>query len=240
MAAGSRYRESASGHLRTGRKLAPGYSLLQRLLQLLDRGAGENGPLVAQQIVRMHFLGQHQLHPIEVARTEQQRAAWLLATLDQQGGPLGIKLVQRRAIGLGLGISELQAIDYGQLAIGQLRGQRGAQGAEQLLAGKGVVIAARLGSVNRAAVAPERGAHRAYTSPSRTLLLPQLLACAGDQLLVLGGGRTLPHRGAIMLHRFPQQRLVDLVSRENLVRQLERAYLPSTEIHYINLCHMQF
>src|ERR1700677_2385295 len=130
MAAGSRYKESASGHLRTGRKLAPGNSLLQRLLQLLDRGAGKNGPLVAQQIVRMNFLGQHQLDPIEVARTEQQSAAWFLATLDQQGGPLGIEFVQRRTIGLGLGVCQLETLNHGQLAMGQLRGPSRAEPAE--------------------------------------------------------------------------------------------------------------
>src|SRR5579859_1552158 len=218
--------------------LAPGNCFLQRLLQLLNRGAGENRALIAEQIVGMHFLGEHQLHAVKVAGTQGKCAARLLATLYQQGGALGIELVEGCPIRLGLGVRHLQAFDHGQLAIGQLGGQRGAQGAEQLLAGEGVIVATRLRSVHRAAVTPDRRTHRANAGAAGTLLLPQLLARTRDQLLVLGGGSTLPHRSPIVLHCFPQQGLVDLFWREDLVRQLQRAYCFSTEIDYINVCHL--
>ena len=39
-----------------------------------------------------------------------------------------------------------------------------------------------------------------------------------------------------MLHRLPQQGLVDL-SREDLVKQLELPDLVSTEVHYVDVCH---
>src|ERR1700722_20224680 len=172
MAAGSRYKESALGHPRTRRKLAPGYSLLQRLLQLLNRGARKNGALVAQQIIRMYFFGLHQLHPVEIARTEHQGPSCFL--VYQKGGPLGIELVEGSAIGFSLRVCQLQALDHGQLAIGQLGSQRGAQGPEQLLARKSVVVTMRLGPVNSAPMAPDRRPHGTYASTAGTLLLPQL------------------------------------------------------------------
>jgi hypothetical protein len=89
-------------------------------------------------------------------------------------------------------------------------------------------------------MAPDRRTYRAYAGAASTLLLPQLLARTRDQLLVLGGGGTLPHRSAIVLHCFPEQGLVDLFRREDFVRQLQRAYCFSTEIDYINVCHIYF
>jgi hypothetical protein len=41
-----------------------------------------------------------------------------------------------------------------------------------------------------------------------------------------------------VLYGFPEQRFVDLVRGKDLIRQLERANRLSTEIHYINLCHI--
>src|ERR1700733_14332621 len=179
--------------------LTPGHGLLQRFLQLLNSGARKDSPLVAQQIVGVHFLGHHQLHPVEIARTESQGPTWLLAGFHQQGRTLGIELVQRRAIGLGLGVCQLQGVDYGQLAVSQLRSQRGTQSAEQLLARESVIVTVRLGSVNGAAMTPDRRPHGTDASAASTLLLPQLLARSRDQLLVLGGGSALAQRSTIVL-----------------------------------------
>ena len=67
---------------------------------------------------------------------------------------------------------------------------------------------------------PQRRTDRADTGAARALLLPQLLARAGDQLLVLGGVRAGALRGAVMLHRFPQQVFVDRA--EDFIGQIER------------------
>jgi hypothetical protein len=40
-----------------------------------------------------------------------------------------------------------------------------------------------------------------------------------------------------VLHRLPQQALVDLVGRVQRVSQLNRAYLLSVQIQYIHVCH---
>jgi hypothetical protein len=49
--------------------------------------------------------------------------------------------------------------------------------------------------------------------------------------------RTLAERGAVVLDRLPQQALVDLIGRKQRVRQLDRAYLLSVQIHNIYVCH---
>src|SRR3954466_7909051 len=89
--------------------------------------------------------------------------------------------------------------------------------------------------MHRAAVAPQRRTHRANTRPARALLLPQLLAGAGDQFAVLGGVRALALRGTVVLDRLPQQSLVDLP--EYRIGQVERAHLLTVQIDYIYLCH---
>ena len=155
--------------------------------QLLDRGLREDGPLIAQQIVRVHFVVEHQFHALQVARAQQQRLRKRLAVFDQQRRARHVQLVERAAIELGLGFLDLQRIHHRQLAVGQLRSQRRAQRAQQLLARESIVVAARLRSVHRAAVAPQGRTHRADTRAARALLLPQLLAGTGNQLAVLGG-----------------------------------------------------
>ena len=68
----------------------------------------------------MHFVVEHQLNTLEVARAQHQRLRERLAVLDQQRGARHIQLVQRLAIELGLAFLQLQRIDHRQLAVGQL------------------------------------------------------------------------------------------------------------------------
>ena len=74
-------------------------------------------------------------------------------------------------------------------------------------------------------MAPQWRTNGADTGAPRALLLPQLLARAGNQLLVLGGVRARALRGAVVLHRLPQQVFVHRA--ENFVGQVERPDLGS-------------
>ena len=90
--------------------------------------------------------------------------------------------------------------------------------------------------MHRAAMPPQRRTDGADAGASRALLLPQLLAGARDQLLVLGGVSAGALRGAVMLHRFPQQVFVDRA--ENFIGEIKRADLLSAQIMNIDSCHM--
>ena len=102
-------------------------TLFTRTPQLLDRGLGEDCALVAQQIVGMHFVVEHQFDTLEIARTQHQSLRQRLAVLDNQRRTCDVQLVQRLAIELGLALFDFQRVDHGELAIGQLRSQRRTQ-----------------------------------------------------------------------------------------------------------------
>src|SRR5205823_6371061 len=119
--------------------------------------------------------------------------------------------------------------------------QRGAQCAQQLLFRKLIVVRTRLRPVDRATVSPKWRADAAHAGAARALLLPKFLACAADQLLVLGGVRAGATGGAVVLHRLPQQGLVHLT--EDFFGEFERAYLLAVQVDYINVIvfrHMLF
>src|SRR5664279_4329173 len=96
----------------------------------------------------------------------------------QQGRAFRVQLVKRLAELFALRFLHLEAFHYHQLAIGQLGRQRRAQRAQQLLARKSVIVRAGLGSVDRAAVPPQRRANGTHARASGALLLPQLLTRA--------------------------------------------------------------
>ncbi len=79
---------------------------------------------------------------------------------------------------------------------------------------------------------PQRRADGADARASGALLLPQLLARAAHQLAVLGGVRSGALSGAVVLHRFPEQVLVDRA--EYFLGQLEGADFLAAQIYYIN------
>src|SRR5207248_6864006 len=99
---------------------------------------------------------------------------------------------------------------------------------QQLLAGKVIVIRARLRAVYRSAVPPQRRANRPNASAAGALLLPQLLARAGDQLAVLGRVRAGALRCAVVLYRLPQQ--VFVYRAKDFIGQLQLANLLAFEI----------
>src|SRR5690349_6515653 len=90
--------------------------------------------------------------------------------------------------------------------------------------------------MHRAPMPPQRRADGADASAARALLLPQLLARAGDQLLVLGGVSAGAVGGAVVLHRFPQQVFIDRA--EDLIGQVKRADLLPAQIMNVDSCHM--
>src|SRR5580698_7768421 len=181
---------------------------LQRFLQLLQCRTREDRSLVTQQVIGVNLVARQQLHAFQIARAQMQVVVLARRVLDQQRRAFGIQLVQRFAEVLGLGSLEIEVLYHYQLAVRQLRRQRGAQRAQQLLARELIVVRAGLRSVNRTAVTPQRRADRTYASAARTLLSPELLAGAAHQLLVLGGVRTGTLPGPVMPHRFPEQVLV--------------------------------
>ena len=185
----------------------------------------------------MNLIARNQLDTFQVARAQVQVLLGLADILrNQQRGLADIQFVERLTKRLRLRLAKLEAIDDNQFAVSELCCQRRAQRTQQLLARELIVVGAGLRSVDRAAMPPERRADRTDASAARTLLSPELLAGAAHQLLVLGGVRagTLP--GAVVLHRFPEQILVDCA--ENFIGQLEGAYFLAAQIHYINRCHI--
>src|SRR6202011_5131672 len=124
----------------------------------------------------------------------------------------------------------------GELAVCNLRCDSRAERAHQFLLREGVLVAAGLRSVDRTATTPERSADRTDARATGSLLLPELLAGAGDSIAGLGGGGTLTEGGAIVLDRLPQEGVVDLRG-EDLVGEFELSDLGPAEIDYIDVCH---
>src|ERR1700761_5916538 len=192
--------------------------------------------LVAEQIVRVNLGAENQFHALEIARAEIKLLIELAAALNQKSCLAGFELVQRGAVEFGLRLGNVKRVDNGKLAIVDLRGDRGAESTHQLLLREGVLIAARLRSMNRTTTTPERSANRADTCAAGSLLLPELLACTRDLVAVLGGGGSLPKRGPVVLDRLPKEAVVDLC-REDLVDEFELSDLGPSEIYYVDVCH---
>jgi len=76
---------------------------------------------VAQQVVGMHLGAEHKLDARQVARSQIELLAELLAGLNQQRRLSGIELCDRRAEELGLGLGNLERLDHRQLAVRDLR-----------------------------------------------------------------------------------------------------------------------
>src|ERR1700689_2474166 len=97
-------------------------------------------------------------------------------------------------------------------------------------------IIARVRSVSRATVTPQRTTDRAHASPSGTLLLPQLLPRPGHFMPRLGFYRAAAALRQVMANRFVQQRFI-YRSCKNCIRQLQAADLVIVEIENIDAWH---
>ena len=192
--------------------------------------------LVAQEIVGMNLGAEYKLDAREVARAEIKLLIELAAGLDQQGRLAGFELGERVAEELGLGLGDIERINYGELAVGNLGSDGGAECAHQLLLREGVLVAAGLGSVDRTAAAPQWASDGRDTCAASSLLLPQLAAGTRDEPAGLGRRGALAQRGAVMLDRLPEECVVDLAG-EHFVEEFELSDLLSAEIDYIDVCH---
>ena len=193
---------------------------LQRLLQRLERVLREDGVLVAQQVVGVNFGAEHEL---DTGRLREPRYSFsaslrLLSTSSVVLPASSLLSAVRKSLVLASATSKFSTMVSLPSAI--FEAMRRAERAHQLLLRERVLVAAGLRSVDRTAATPERSTDRTDTSAARALLLPQLLAGAGDQLAVLGGGSSLTERGAVVLDRLPEQRFVDF-AREDLVGEFE-------------------
>src|SRR5438105_3318444 len=83
---------------------------------------------------------------------------------------------------------------------------------------------------------PQWRAHRTNTRPSSSLLLPQLLARAGNLPAGLGRVRAAMLQSAVVLDRFPQQVFIDRA--ENLVGQFQRPDFSAAQILNLYGCHI--
>src|SRR5207244_12642557 len=90
-------------------------------------------------------------------------------------------------------------------------------------------------TLHTAAMSPQRLANGSHTGVTGTLLLPELLSRAREQLLIFCGVSAGTLGSAIVRDRFPEQVLVDRA--EDLVGEFEDPYLGSAQIVNVDVCH---
>src|SRR5262249_10933250 len=118
-----------------------------------------------------------------------------------------------------------------------LQAERRAKGAAADLRGEVVAVVARRGALDRAALAPERGARGAVPGAARVLLLPRLLSAAGDLHPVLRVVRTAPGAGAVVPHGLVEQVALDR-SGEDVVRKGDGSDRPAARVLDFHLGHV--
>src|SRR5579883_2402701 len=183
---------------------------------------------------RLQRAGRGELHAIQIAASQLEIAVF--AVVDNQGGAIGGELVQGGVQSFGLVRFERPGVHHGKFLVRQLRRKSGAQRSEEHLFGQRVAIVARLGSVDRAAMTPQRRTNRTDARAAGALLPPELAARAADFALILGLVRARAEAGEIPARSFVQQILVNLRA-ENGIRQLERADFLATQIYHIHHRH---
>ena len=172
----------------------------------------------------------NQLHAFDIARSEHQIRSTLARVLvrmrnhiDQQNLVRGFERLQRRRQRLGLVIAGSRSADDLQLAVAELRRESRAQSAERHLARQIIGIVARHGTVDRAAMTPQRRTDGTHAGAAGALLLPQLLARTRNFPADLGLGRAATRMpGAIVAHRLVDQLFVHF-GAEDGVGQIDRA-----------------
>src|SRR5438309_2631400 len=215
--------------------LASRCRLGQRNLQLLYCRLREDHMVIAQQVIRMNHVALYQFRPGNIARAQLEVAVSVFRDFYQQRRLFDLQLVERLAECLRLHFFHVERIHDRELAIGKLRSQRRAQRAQQLLSREGVVVRARLRSVNRSTVPPQGRTDRTDTRAARTFLLPQLLAGTGNTPTIFGRVCSCPRSGTVVLHRFPQQVFVHRA--KSLIGKIHRADLGAVQVVDINGCH---
>src|SRR5690242_9877191 len=90
--------------------------------------------------------------------------------------------------------------------------------------------------MHRATMPPQRRTDGADTGSPRTLLLPQFLACARNQLLVFGSVGAGAVGSAVMFDRFPQQIFIDRA--EYFIGKIKGSDFFPAQIMNIDSCHM--
>src|SRR5258708_8409286 len=150
-----------------------------------------------------------------------------------------IQFAQHSQQRLGLGLFERPSVHDRQLLLRQFCRERRAQRAQQHLLRQRIAVIARLRSVDRAAMAPERRANGAYTRAARALLLPELAARAADFALVLGLVRAAAQSAQVPPRSFMQQVLIDLRAKDR-VRQLHLTDFLAIQIDYVDDRHNLF
>src|SRR5579863_4521654 len=212
------------------------HRVLQRKLQLLNRRMREDHRVVPQQVVGMHVISPHQFEPVNVARAQFQVAILMLRRFHDQHRRSHFQRIERLAKFLGLWLFHVERIHHDQLPVGKFRRQRRTQGAQQFLTRECVVVRTRYRTMHRRAVPPQWRPNRSNTRAAGPLLLPQLLAGAGNFPARLGLVRSGALPGAVVLHRFPEQVFVDRA--EDLIGEIECPYLLAAQIVNINRCHI--
>src|SRR4029453_13717724 len=95
-----------------------------------------------------------------------------------------------------------------------------------------IVVAARLGAEDRAALAPQRVPDLADARAASALLPPRLLAAAADECAGLGGVRAAAPCRVLAPHRFPDQISLHAPA-EHIVAHVERADLLVLRVDYV-------
>ena len=211
------------------------YRILQRHLQLLDRGLRKNHVVILQQVIGMHFVA-----PAPVRA--RQCCARSTPGCDSRASPL-------RPSEPSYPLQEFSAL-RNSLASVSSRRTNSRRSASRRQTSPPVPSAARpaassSGRRSRKSAAADhaRYSHAATGRPDRSdagaagaLLLPQFLARTGNFPAALGFVRSGVLPGAVMLHRFPEQIFVDRA--EDLVGQIERPDLFAAQIVYVYRCHI--
>src|SRR4029077_9261181 len=152
-----------------------------------------------------------------------------------------LSIERRRLLAEWLSLVRLEfpAVHDRDLLLCKFRGKRRAQRAHNHFLRQRVIVAARCGPVNGAAVAPGRWADGPDSRSPRSLLLPQLLSRAAHFALVFRLVRSGMASREIVPHGFVQQVLVHLCT-EHVVGQLNLADCLAFEIFYVRNGHGRF
>src|ERR1700733_1026964 len=157
---------------------------IERAHEARDRFLGEQQQIVVQQVVRLHRVRSHELDALEIPAGELK--VTILAVRNDQRRLRVLQVAERFGEHLGLVRIERPLVDDRQLLVGEFGRKRRAQRAEQHFLGQRIAVIARLRSVNRSAMAPERRPNRADARAAGALLPPKLAASAANFTLIFG------------------------------------------------------
>src|SRR5713226_4960909 len=210
---------------------------IERVAQPHNGILREQQQVMLQHIVRLQTTWRRQRYALDVAAGALQ--VGVLAVIHQQRRLRMIQFAQHLEQRLGLVRLERPRIHNRQLLLREFCRKRRPQCTQNHLLWQCIAIVARLRSVDRATMAPERRANRAHARAARALLLPELAARAAHFALVLGLVRAATQPAQVPSRSFVQQVLVDL-GAENRVRQLHLTDFLAIQIDYVDDRHNLF